>query len=160
MYHDGSVLSPTLHFVHLLHHSDNGLWSGALTIWAPVLNVELSYLMRLARLHVWIRRCSESNKVASILKSNSVLLRIAKKWFPIVLTNLVYGNRQSSLHIATKLLLWHQLNTQVTIVHITSAWPVLVTYWLWVQCIMHKQFCTACSFKLPTTCFTYLSILL
>ena len=79
-----------------------------------------------------------------------------KYW--ICIANLSYGNRECSLHISTELLLWHQLNTQVTIVHTTSAWPVLVTYWLWVWCTIHRQFCIACSSAMYISNLLYLLV--
>ena len=86
--------------------------------------------------------------------SRSALLKIQRKMISrSAYTNLVYSDRQCSLHIATKLLLWYQLNIQVTIVHTASAWPVLLAYWLWVGNLF-----IACS--LAVICFTYLSIFL
>ena len=34
--HNGFVVSPTLHLVDLLYHSDDGLWTGALALGVPV----------------------------------------------------------------------------------------------------------------------------
>ena len=50
MDHNGSVVSPALHFVDLFHHSDNGVRIGAPYLGVPVLDVELGHLVRLARL--------------------------------------------------------------------------------------------------------------
>ena len=52
MDHNGSVFSPALHLVDLLHHSDKGAWIRAPYLGTPVLDVELGHLVRLARLHI------------------------------------------------------------------------------------------------------------
>ena len=50
--HNGFVVSPTLHLVHFLHHSNDGLWTGTLAMRIPVLYLKLCHLMSFARLHV------------------------------------------------------------------------------------------------------------
>ena len=64
MDHNGFVLSPALHLVDLLHHSDNGVWIGAPYLGAPVLDVELGHLVGLARLR-------EKAKPAAITNSDN-----------------------------------------------------------------------------------------
>ena len=49
--HNGFVLSPTLHLVHLFHHSNDGLWVGTLATTIPVPYLKLSNPLRLARLY-------------------------------------------------------------------------------------------------------------
>ena len=44
------VVSPTLHHVHLLHHSDDGLWIRACALRIPVCYVELGHLMAFSML--------------------------------------------------------------------------------------------------------------
>ena len=51
--HNRFVVSPTLHLVHLLHNSNDGLWTGTLAMRIPVLYLKLCHLMMsFARLYV------------------------------------------------------------------------------------------------------------
>ena len=43
--HNGFVDSPTLYLVHLLHHSNDGLWVGALALRVPVKYLKLNHLL-------------------------------------------------------------------------------------------------------------------
>ena len=58
MDHNWFVVSLTLHLVHLLHHSNDGLWIGTLAIRIPVLYLKLNQLLSLARLYINIKLIS------------------------------------------------------------------------------------------------------
>ena len=71
MDHNGVVTSPALHLVDLLHHSDDGLWVGALALRVPVLDVELGHLvLNFAGLNAVTVPCFKSSSTSNMKATN------------------------------------------------------------------------------------------